>query len=54
MKIKSSNPIILAIVLILLMIWVVAFALLKYTVKETFEVGEDGTLRVDTELVLLK
>ena len=50
MKIKSSNPIILAVVLILLMIWGVAFAAIEDTVKETFEVGEGGTLRLDTEL----
>ena len=50
MKIKSSNSMILAMVLILLMIWGVVFAAIEDTVKETFEVGEDGTLRVDTEL----
>ncbi len=50
MKIKSSNSIILAAVLILLMISGVAFAAIEDTIKETFEVGEGGTLRIDTEL----
>ena len=50
MKKKNRKPVMLAALVILLTIWGVAFGAVEDTIKKTFEVGEGGTLTIDSEI----
>jgi len=50
MKSKKRKFMMLAALVILFSLWGVAIGAVEDTIKETFEVDEDGTLTMDSEL----